>query len=54
MGAQNDCENRKWYTKLICKSPNQAFLFFQVIIENPLVSHKDPEKGEKFCPMTPR
>ncbi|XP_003961551.2 meiosis-specific with OB domain-containing protein isoform X1 [Takifugu rubripes] len=24
-----------------------------VIIENPLVSHKDPEKGEKFCPMTP-
>lgn len=43
-----------WYTKLICKSPNQAFLFFQVIIENPLVSHKDPEKGEKFCPMTPR
>uniref|UniRef100_H3D5U1 Meiosis-specific with OB domain-containing protein n=1 Tax=Tetraodon nigroviridis TaxID=99883 RepID=H3D5U1_TETNG len=24
-----------------------------VIIENPLVSVKDPEKGEKFCPTTP-
>ncbi|KAM9715522.1 meiosis-specific with OB domain-containing protein isoform 3-T3 [Menidia menidia] len=25
-----------------------------VIIENPLVSNKDPEKGDKFCPSTPR
>ncbi|XP_067431815.1 meiosis-specific with OB domain-containing protein isoform X1 [Thunnus thynnus] len=24
-----------------------------VIIENPLVSNKDPEKGERFCPATP-
>uniref|UniRef100_A0A3B5L7P7 Meiosis specific with OB-fold n=1 Tax=Xiphophorus couchianus TaxID=32473 RepID=A0A3B5L7P7_9TELE len=24
-----------------------------VIIENPLVSTKDPEKGDKFCPATP-
>ncbi|XP_015232545.1 PREDICTED: meiosis-specific with OB domain-containing protein-like [Cyprinodon variegatus] len=24
-----------------------------VIIENPLVSTKDPEKGDKFCPETP-
>uniref|UniRef100_A0A3Q3VSX3 MEIOB-like N-terminal domain-containing protein n=1 Tax=Mola mola TaxID=94237 RepID=A0A3Q3VSX3_MOLML len=24
-----------------------------VIIENPLVSNKDPEKGERFCPTTP-
>ncbi|KAM4715870.1 meiosis-specific with OB domain-containing protein [Anableps anableps] len=24
-----------------------------VIIENPLVSTKDPEKGDKFCPTTP-
>ncbi|KAF3853348.1 hypothetical protein F7725_014036, partial [Dissostichus mawsoni] len=25
-----------------------------VIVENPLVSSKDPEKGDKFCPTTPR
>ncbi|XP_031147193.1 meiosis-specific with OB domain-containing protein [Sander lucioperca] len=24
-----------------------------VIIENPLVTNKDPEKGDKFCPTTP-
>ncbi|KAK5905674.1 hypothetical protein CgunFtcFv8_001607 [Champsocephalus gunnari] len=24
-----------------------------VIVENPLVSSKDPEKGDKFCPTTP-
>ncbi|XP_034049406.1 meiosis-specific with OB domain-containing protein [Thalassophryne amazonica] len=24
-----------------------------VTVENPLVSHKDPEKGDKFCPVTP-
>ncbi|XP_037611523.1 meiosis-specific with OB domain-containing protein isoform X2 [Sebastes umbrosus] len=24
-----------------------------VVVENPLVSNKDPEKGDKFCPTTP-
>lgn len=27
---------------------------FPVIIDNPLVTNKDPEKGDKFCPTTPR
>ncbi|XP_034562989.1 meiosis-specific with OB domain-containing protein isoform X2 [Notolabrus celidotus] len=25
-----------------------------VVIENPLVTNKDPEKGDRFCPTTPR
>lgn len=29
-------------------------LLFSVTIENPLVANKDPEKGDRFCPTTPR
>ena len=28
--------------------------FVKVVVENPLVANKDPEKEEKFCPTTPR
>lgn len=29
-------------------------LTFTVVVENPLISNKDPEKEERFCPTTPR
>nr|XP_046233906.1 meiosis-specific with OB domain-containing protein isoform X3 [Scatophagus argus] len=38
---------------IIGKTDVKSFPDRKIIIENPLVANKDPEKGDRFCPTTP-
>ncbi|TNN32389.1 Meiosis-specific with OB domain-containing protein [Liparis tanakae] len=38
---------------IIGKSDVKSFPDRKIVIENSLVTNKDPEKGDRFCPTTP-